>query len=76
MKKIKAFIIHLFGGYTQKETSKRFTQGLLFALQYHKDFMNTLYGKPAEEWCRIAYDEVTKNIESVKKSIATEGEQK
>ena len=76
MKKIKAVIIHLLGGYTKKETSKQFTQGVLFALQYHKDFMNTLYGKPAEEWCRIAYYEVTKNLEYVKKSIATEGEQK
>ena len=76
MKKIKAVIIHLLGGYTQKETSKLFTQGVVFALQYHKDFLHTLYGKPAEEWCRIAYDEVTKNLESVKKRIATEGEQK
>lgn len=68
MKNIKAFIIHLLGGYTKKQTQDRFAQGVEFALEYHKEFMEKLNGKPAEEWCRIAYDEITKNLESVRKT--------
>lgn len=60
MKKIKALLIHLLGGVTVTESRKRgeksFNLGMKGACIDIRDYAEYLYGKPADEWCKLMYE--------------------
>ena len=67
MEKIKEKFIHLLGGCTKEEYSQResksYNKGYRDGFDYVADgsltFMQSLYGIPAEEWCKRVYRFVT-----------------
>lgn len=71
MKKIKEILIHLLGGVTEIEKE------LSISAAYRKSKRDTLadclyvmeglYGKSADEWCRVVYDNTKKMFEATKK---------
>ena len=60
MKKIKTLLIHLLGGVTVTESRKRgeksFNLGMEGACIDIRDYAEYLYGKPADEWCKLMYE--------------------
>lgn len=62
MKKIRDFIISLFGGVTQeenRETQREYRRlGEYMAYYKQKLFMDGMNGTAADEWCKKAYDNV------------------
>ena len=60
MKKIKTLLIHLLGGVTVAESRKRgkksFYLGMKGACIDIRDYADSLYGKPADEWCKLMYE--------------------
>lgn len=69
MKKIKTWLIHLLGGVTASELQERgvdrFSLGVFVALTIVKKYSKSLYGKPADEWCKLMYEYICKQLESV-----------
>ena len=67
MKKIKEKLIHLLGGYTKEEYSQvesksydvGYIEGFDTVVNGTLTFMQSLYGVPAEEWCKRVYRFVT-----------------
>ncbi len=67
MKKIKEKLIHLLGGYTKEEYSQvenksynvGYVEGFDTVVNATLTFMQSLYGVPAEEWCKRVYRFVT-----------------
>ena len=60
MKKIKTLLIHLLGGVTVAESRKKgeklFNFGMKGACIDIRDYAEYLYGKPADEWCKLMYE--------------------
>lgn len=60
MKKIKTWLIHLLGGVTVTESRKKgeklFNFGMKGACIDIRDYAEYLYGKPADEWCKLMYE--------------------
>ena len=60
MKKIKTLLIHLLGGVTVTESRKKgeksFNLGMKGACIDIRDYADYLYGKPADEWCKLMYE--------------------
>lgn len=60
MKKIKTWFIHLLGGVTESEkrksNKKKFRLGMNGACIDIRDYADSLYGKPADEWCKLMYE--------------------
>lgn len=69
MKRIKTFLIHLLGGVTVSELQERGVDrsfvGAFVALTIIKKYSESLYGKPADEWCKLIYEQICKQLESV-----------
>ena len=59
-KKIKTWLIHLLGGVTVAENRKRnyisFCLGKKDACIDIRDYADSLYGKPADEWSELMYE--------------------
>lgn len=59
-KKIKTWLIHLLGGVTvsesRKKNGKTFRLGMKGACIDILDYADSLYGKPADEWCKQMYE--------------------
>ena len=59
-KKIKTWLIHLLGGVTVAESRKRnnisFLLGMKGACIDIRDYADSLYGKPADEWSELIYE--------------------
>lgn len=59
-KKIKTWLIHLVGGVTVAENRKRnyisFLLGMKGVCIDIRDYADSLYGKPADEWSELMYE--------------------
>ena len=59
-KKIKTWLIHLLGGVTVAENIKKngifFLLGMKGACIDIRDYADSLYGKPADEWSELMYE--------------------
>lgn len=59
-KKIKTWLIHLLGGATVAENRKRnyisFLLGMKGVCIDIRDYADSLYGKPADEWSELMYE--------------------
>lgn len=68
-KKIKTWLIHLLGGVTVEESKKSgkgyYRIGMLFTLADLKHYAESLNGKPADEWCKLMYEEICKHLGSL-----------
>ena len=68
-KKIKTWLIHLLGGVTVAESRKdgeeSFYLGMESAYIDIRDYAEYLYGKPADEWCKLMYEEICKHLGSL-----------
>ena len=68
-KKIKTWLIHLLGGVTVAENRKRnekiFLLGMKGACIDIRDYADSLYGKPADEWCKLMYEEICRHLGSL-----------
>lgn len=60
MKKIKTWLIHLLGGVTVTESRKRGKKSFYLGMEGTcidiRDYAEYLYGKPADEWCKLMYE--------------------
>lgn len=60
MKKIKTWLIHLLGGVTVAENKKgnhiSFLLGKKCGCIDIRDYADSLYGEPADEWCKLMYE--------------------
>lgn len=58
--KFKTWLIHLLGGVTVSESIKKsekiFRLGMKGACIDIRYYADSLYGKPADEWCKQMYD--------------------
>ena len=67
MKKIKEILIHLLGGVTMREKdvliNKVYEDTRTQTLQQILLIMDGFYGKSADEWCRVVYDNTKKMFE-------------
>lgn len=67
MKLIKTLIIHMLGGLTIEESVE--SDGNCFDLGFYRAFVeikkhaDSLYGVPAEEWCKEMYEYIKKGNE-------------
>lgn len=68
-KKIKTWLIHLLGGVTASESQERGIDrsfvGAYVALTIIKKYSESLYGKPADEWCKLMYEVICKHLDSL-----------
>lgn len=59
-KKIKTWLIHLLGGVTVAESRKRnnisFLLGMKGVCIDIRDYADSLYGKPTDEWSELMYE--------------------
>lgn len=59
-KKIKTWLIHILGGVTVAESRKRnyisFLLGMKGVCIDIRDYADSLYGKPADEWSKLMYE--------------------
>lgn len=70
MKKIKTRLIHLLGGITVNESKKgnfnSYKLGIENTCLTLKQFSETLYCMPAEEWCKSLYQHISKQYNYIK----------
>lgn len=68
-KKIKTWLIHLLGGVTASELQEisvdRSYVGAFVALTIVKKYSESLYCTPADEWCKLMYEEICKHLGSL-----------
>lgn len=68
-KKIKTWLIHLLGGVTvaekRKTNQKSFLLGMKGACIDIRDYADSLYGKPADEWSELMYEFICGQQESL-----------
>ena len=68
-KKIKTWLIHLLGGVTVSELQERGVDrsfvGAFVALTIVKKYSESLYGTPADEWCKLMYKQICRQLDSV-----------
>lgn len=59
-KKIKTWLIHLLGGVTVSESQEHYKSicynSAYISLTFIKEYAEALYGKPADEWCKLMYE--------------------
>ena len=69
MKKLKTWLIHLLGGMTVSESMESDKNsaylGAYTALSLIKGYAESLNGKPADEWCKLVYEQICRQLESV-----------
>lgn len=68
-KKIKTWLIHLLGGVTVAENKKGNYISFLFGKKCEciniRDYADSLYGKPADEWSELMYEFICGQQESL-----------
>lgn len=69
MKKFKTWLIHLLGGITVRESFESDKNsaylGAYTALSIIKGYAESLNGKPADEWSKLVYEQICRQLESV-----------
>ena len=71
MKKIKTWLIHLLGGVTEEEEELRGIDlnsayfGAHMTLTIIKEYADRLNGTPADEWCKLMYKQICRQLDSV-----------
>lgn len=68
-KKIKTWLIHLLGGVTEEESRGIDLNSAYFGahmtLTIIKEYADSLNGTPADEWCKLMYKQICKQLDSV-----------
>lgn len=68
-KKIKTWLIHLLGGITVRESfesdKNSASLGAYTALSIIKGYAESLNGKPADEWSKLVYEQICRQLKSV-----------
>lgn len=68
-KKIKTWLIHLLGGVTVDENKKGNYISFFFGKKCEcidiRDYADSLYGTPADEWCKLMYKQICRQLDSV-----------
>lgn len=64
--KLRTWLIHKLGGFTLGENYKQYILGKYIGHKFDKEYADSLYGLPAEEWCKKMYDRLKYNIETNK----------
>lgn len=68
-KKIKTWLILLLGGVTEEESRESDMNsayvGAYVALTTIKEYADSLYGTPADEWCKLMYKQICRQLDSV-----------
>lgn len=68
-KKIKTWLIHLLGGVTVAENKKGNYISFFFGKKCEcidiRDYADSLYGTPADEWCKLMYKQICRQLDSV-----------
>lgn len=62
--KLKDKIIHLLGGYTQREYEVASGKGYEEAATEIKKYADYLYGKDTDTWCKYLYKFICSRLES------------
>lgn len=69
MKKFKTWLIHLLGGVTAREIHQSNMNSACFgayhALTIIKEYADSLNGKPADEWSKLVYEQICRQLYSV-----------
>lgn len=69
MKKIKTWLILLLGGVTEEESRESDMNsayvGAYVALTTIKKYADSLNGTPADEWCKLMYKQICRQLDSV-----------
>ena len=69
MKKFKTWLIHLLGGVTVSESMESDKNsahlGAYTALYLIKGYAEFLNGKPADEWSKLVYEQICRQLDSV-----------
>ena len=68
-KKFKTWLIHLLGGVTVSESQEHYKNicniSSYISLTIIKKYAEAIYGKPADEWCKLMYEEICKHLDSL-----------
>ena len=68
-KKIKTWLIHLLGGVTVSESQEHYKSicynSAYISLTIVKKYSESLYGTPADEWCKLMYKQICRQLDSV-----------
>lgn len=67
-KKIKTWLIILLGGVTEEESRESDMNayvGAYVALTTIKEYADSLNGTPADEWCKLMYKQICRQLDSV-----------
>ena len=68
-KKIKTWLIHLLGGVTLSESQEHYKNicniSSYISLTIIKEYADSLNGKPADEWSKLVYEQICRQLESV-----------
>ena len=66
MKKIKNYLIHLLGGQTNEEFVQAYKNGRIDAFTMVQDYLKSLNGLNADEWCNKAWTFVDNSVNNWK----------
>lgn len=67
-KKIKTWLILLLGGVTEEESRENDMNSAYvgaYALTTIKEYADSLNGTPADEWCKLMYKQICRQLDSV-----------
>lgn len=68
-KKIKTWLIHLLGGVTVSESQEHYKSicynSAYISLTTIKEYADSLNGTPADEWCKLMYKQICRQLDSV-----------
>lgn len=71
-KKIKTWLIILLGGVTEESRESDMNSayvGAYVALTTIKEYADSLNGTPADEWCKLMYKQISRQLDSVTHGI-------
>ena len=65
-KKIKTWLILLLGGVTEEESRESdMNSAYVGAYVAIKEYADSLNGTPADEWCKLMYKQICRQLDSV-----------
>lgn len=63
MKKIKEYIIHMLGGYTQEELNYECYYATKLEITNIKSYLDLINGTNADDWCKMVYNYICRKSE-------------
>lgn len=76
MSKIKTALINLLGGITQAEAKQSawnsYNIGRYKQASAIKKYADSLNGRPADEWCKLMYEEISQTLINLENDAATD----